>query len=309
MELNLFTALLQIALAAGTSLLLAALGELVAEKAGVLNLGIEGMMALGAFSAFAVTFHTGQAGLGVLAGVGAGMALALAFAVLTLNWQANQVAAGLALAILGTGLSALLGKPYEAHSLPPQTPLPLPLLADLPIIGAALFTQHSLVYVSWLLLALTQWFLLRTQAGLKLRAVGESPAAAHLLGLPVQRIRYLAVLFGGALAGLAGAYLSVFHTPLWVEGMVAGRGWIAAALVVFAAWRPLRVLLGAYLFGGMMMLQLFIQGSGARWAIPAQGLAMLPYLATLLMLVVISRKQGVALYAPLALGKPFRAER
>jgi ABC-type uncharacterized transport system permease subunit len=282
---------------------------LIAEKSGVLNLGAEGMMAMGAVSAFAVTLHSGSPWLGVLAGMLAGAAMALLFAIVVLTLMGNQVASGLALSILGVGLSAFIGKAYESEILPAVGAIRIPLLADLPIIGEALFAQQALVYFSWALFAAIVWFLYRSRSGLVLRAVGESPSAAHSIGYPVIRIRYLATLFGGAMAGIGGAFLSVFYTPLWVEGMVAGRGWIAIALVVFATWRPFRVLLGAYLFGGVMVAQLFVQGSGLEINIPSQLLSSLPYLATIVVLVIISRDQNtVRLNAPVSLGQPYRPE-
>jgi simple sugar transport system permease protein len=214
------------------------------------------------------------------------------------------------LAIFGVGLAAFFGKSYESAPLPAVTPLRIPGLADLPLIGPALFNQQALVYVSWGLVAGTAWFLDRSRAGLVLRAVGESPSAAHAVGYPVIAIRYAAVAFGGAMAGLGGAFLSVFYTPLWSEGMVAGRGWIAPALVVFATWRPLRVMLGAYLFGGVMVSQLFVQGAGLRIEIPAQLLSALPYLATIGVLVLISRNPAtIRLNSPASLGRAFRPDR
>ncbi len=294
---------------AGTPLIIVALGQLIAEKSGVLNLGAEGMMAMGAVSAFAVTLHSGSPWLGVLAGMLAGAAMALLFAIVVLTLMGNQVASGLALSILGVGLSAFIGKAYESEILPAVGAIRIPLLADLPIIGEALFAQQALVYFSWALFAAIVWFLYRSRSGLVLRAVGESPSAAHSIGYPVIRIRYLATLFGGAMAGIGGAFLSVFYTPLWVEGMVAGRGWIAIALVVFATWRPFRVLLGAYLFGGVMVAQLFVQGSGLEINIPSQLLSSLPYLATIVVLVIISRDRNtVRLNAPVSLGQPYRPE-
>ena len=294
---------------AGTPLIITALGELVTEKSGVLNLGAEGIMAVGAIAAFAVTHHSGNPWLGVLAAMAAGAAMSLIFGFLTLTLLANQVASGLALSIFGVGLSAFIGKSYESVSLPAVPALPIPLLSDIPLLGGAFFNHQPLVYASWLLFAGVAWFLYRSRAGLTLRAVGEAPAAAHAIGYRVIRIRYFATLFGGAMAGVGGAFLSVFHTPLWVEGMVAGRGWIALALVVFATWRPLRVLLGAYLFGGMLIAQLFVQGAGVELDVPAQFLAMLPYLATIVVLVLISRDiNKIRLNSPVSLGQPFRAE-
>lgn len=309
MDAALVTSMLFATVVAGTPLIIVALGLLVSEKAGVLNLGAEGMMAMGAVAAFAVTHHSGNPWLGVLAGMGAAMAMALIFGFLTLTLQANQVAAGLALSIFGVGLSAFIGKPFESIALPAVPPIRIPFIADLPLIGEALYNQQALVYLSWALFWAVLWFLHRSRAGLVLRAVGESPASAHAIGHPVIRIRYLAVLFGGAMAGIGGAFLSVFYTPMWVEGLVAGRGWIALALVVFATWRPLRVLIGAYLFGGVMITQLFIQGSGLQLDFPAQFLSSLPYWATIVVLVVISRNANtIRLNSPASLGKPYRAE-
>jgi simple sugar transport system permease protein len=267
------------------------------------------MMAMGAVAGFAVTLHSGNPWLGVLAGMAAGAAMSFIFAVVVLTLMGNQVASGLALSILGVGLSAFIGKPYESEILPTVGALRIPLLADLPIIGDALFNQQALVYFSWALFAGIVWFLYRSRAGLVLRALGESPSSAHSIGYPVIRIRYLATIFGGAMAGIGGSFLSVFYTPLWVEGMVAGRGWIAIALVVFATWRPFRVLVGAYLFGGVMVAQLFVQGSGLDINIPSQFLSALPYIATIVVLVIISRDQNtVRLNAPVSLGQPYRPE-
>ena len=309
MEDSIFTAILAATIVAGTPLIIAALGELVTEKSGVLNLGAEGMMAVGAIAGFAAAHHSGSATVGALAGLAAGAAMASIFAVLTLTLLANQVASGLALSIFGVGLSAFIGKPYESVTLPAVGALRIPLLADIPVLGPALFNQQALVYGSWALFLAIAWFLYRSRPGLVLRAVGESPASAHSIGYPVVRIRYFATVFGGAMAGVGGAFLSVFYTPLWVEGMVSGRGWIALALVVFATWRPLRVLVGAYLFGGVMIAQLFVQGSGAQIEIPSQFLSSLPYLATIIVLVVISRNVNtIRLNSPASLGQPYRPD-
>jgi simple sugar transport system permease protein len=309
MEQGIVTSIAIATMLSGTPLVIAALGQLVAERSGVLNLGAEGTMAMGAVAAFAIALHTGSAWSGVLAGLLAGAAMALIFAVLTLTLMANQVASGLALTIFGMGLSAFIGKPYESHSLPEIPPIHIPLLSDLPFFGPVLFGQKSLVYFSWLLFVAVVWFLYRSRAGLALRAIGESPSSAHSIGHPVIRVRYLATLFGGAMSGVAGAFLSVYYTPMWVEGMVAGRGWIALALVVFATWRPLRVLAGAYLFGGVMIMQLFLQGSGAQINIPAQFLSSLPYWATIIVLVLISRNpNAIRLHSPASLGQPYRPD-
>ncbi|MEP7207192.1 MAG: ABC transporter permease [Casimicrobiaceae bacterium] len=309
MEHSILTSILIATIVAGTPLILTALGELVTERSGVLNLSAEGIMAMGAIAGFAFTYQSGSAWIGAAAGIVAGMLMSLIFAILTLTLLANQVAAGLALSIFGVGLSAFVGKPYESVTLPSVPTLPIPLLADIPVIGPAIFDQQLMVYLTWALFAAIAWFLYRSRAGLVLRAVGESPASAHAIGYPVIRIRYMATLFGGAMGGLGGAFLSVFYTPLWVEGMVAGRGWIALALVVFATWRPLRVLFGAYLFGGVMIAQLFVQGSGMQVHIPSQFLSMLPYLATIIVLVLISRNiNTIRLNSPASLGQPYRPD-
>lgn len=293
-------------LGAGTPLIFAALGELVTEKSGVLNLGVEGMMLVGAIVAFITTSATGSLWLGVAAGCLAGAAMALVFGFLTLTLKANQVAAGLALAIFGAGLSAFIGKNHVGVALKARPPGELAWLSDVPLVGPLLLALHPLVLLSWLLFAAVAWFLYRSRPGLVLRAVGESPDAAHAIGYPVIRIRYLATLFGGAMAGVAGAYLSLVYAPLWLEGMTAGRGWIALALVVFATWRPGRVVFGAYLFGGVTIAQFFAQGAGIGFA--SQAMSMLPYLATIAVLVLISRNLAmVRLNAPVSLGKPFHA--
>ncbi|VTU23290.1 ABC-type uncharacterized transport system, permease component [Variovorax sp. PBS-H4] len=310
MDTSLIASVIAATLVAGTPLIIVAIGELVTERAGVLNLGAEGMMAVGAVAGFAAAHAGAHPSLAALMGMAAGAAMALLFGYLALSLQANQVASGLALAIFGVGLAAFFGKSYESAPLPAVPPLRIPGLADLPLIGPALFNQQVLVYVSWLLVGGTAWFLGRSRAGLVLRAVGESPAAAHAVGYPVIAIRYAAVAFGGAMAGLGGAFLSVFYTPLWSEGMVAGRGWIALALVVFATWRPLRVMLGAYLFGGVLVSQLFVQGAGLRIEVPAQLLSALPYLATIGVLVLISRNPAtIRLNSPASLGRAFRPDR
>jgi simple sugar transport system permease protein len=291
-------------ISASTPLLFAATGELVVERSGVLNLGVEGMMLMGAVTGFAATISTGSATLGILAAALAGAALALVFAVLTLTLMANQVATGLALTIFGIGLSALLGAGFVGQPVPALTKLAIPGLSSLPVIGPVLFGQDGLVYLSVALTATTAWFLKKTRTGMMLRAIGESAESAHSLGLPVLRVRYLATLFGGAAAGLGGAFLSLSYTPMWMEGMTSGRGWIALALVVFGSWRPWRVLAGAYLFGGVTILQLHAQGIVH---LPAQVFSMLPYLATIAVLTVISSGHWRGrLTAPADLGKPFR---
>lgn len=304
-ELDLAAAVLAATLRAGTPLVLASLGELVSEKSGVLNLGVEGMMLTGAVAGFIAAAASGSTTLGIAAALLAGAALALLFAVLTLTLQANQVATGLALSIFGTGLSAFVGRGYVDATIAGLPPIPIPGLASLPLVGSILFDQDILVYVSVGAVVALHLFLSRSRAGLVLRAAGEAPQAAHALGYPVIRLRYLAVVFGGAMSGLAGAYLSLAYTPMWTENMTAGRGWIALALVVFATWKPLRALLGAYLFGGLTILQLNIQGEG--FALPPDLLATLPYLATIAVLALISRDvRRIRLNAPASLGKPFR---
>jgi simple sugar transport system permease protein len=292
---------------AGTPLVFAALGELVAEKSGVLNLGVDGMMLVGAVAAFAVTVATGNEWLGIGASMLAGGAMALLFCGFTLSLLANQVASGLALSIFGGGLSAFVGRSFQTVTLASPPPLHVPFLSDIPFVGPILFSQQPLVYFSWALLWLVSWFLYKTRAGLVLRAVGESPASAHAIGYHVNAIRYLATVFGGALAGVGGAYLSLIYTPTWVENMTAGRGWIALGLVVFATWRPARVLLGAYLFGGVTIAQLFAQGAGV--AVPSQFLSALPYLATIVVLAVISRNPNtIRLNAPVSLGLAYHPD-
>jgi len=293
-------------IAAATPLLLAATGELVAEKSGVLNLGVEGMMLVGAVAGFAVAYGTGSTILAVAAAVVAGAGMALIFSFLTLTMLANQIATGLALTIFGRGFSALAGAGYVGIAGPVLPKLHIPIISDLPLIGPVLFGHDALIYLSFAILALTAWFLYRTHAGLILRAVGDSHDAAHAIGYPVINIRYLATLFGGAMSGLAGAYMSLSYSPLWAQDMTAGRGWIALALVVFAAWRPLWLLVGAYLFGGIMYLSLYIQGLGVP--IPSPLVSALPYVATVVVLVIISRDvRRIRLNQPASLSKPFHA--
>ncbi len=298
------TAIVLATLGAGTPLVFAALGELVTEKSGVLNLGVEGMMLAGAVSGFAVAADTSNLWLGVLVAVVAGAAMSLIFGILTLTFQANQVASGLALTIFGVGLSAYVGLNYTSVALKGIQSIHIPGLSDIPMIGPVIFGLDPLLYLSFAMFGAVSWFLYRSKAGLLLRGIGESPASAHAIGYPVVGIRYLAVLFGGAMAGLGGGYLALVYTPLWVEGMTAGRGWIALALVVFASWRPARVMMGAYLFGGVTILQFHVQGLGID--LPSQLLSSLPYLATIVVLVVISRDiNTIRLNAPAAIGKPF----
>jgi simple sugar transport system permease protein len=309
MTTELLTSILFATVVAGTPLVLVALGELVCEKSGMLNLGAEGMMALGAVAGFTATFLTGSVWAGVVGGMAAGALLALIFGVITIQLMANQVATGLAVAIFGVGLAAFIGKPFESQVIPATPAIVIPLLSEIPILGKVVFQQQSVVYVTWIIFGLLVWILAKSRGGLILKAVGESPASAHAVGIPVNRVRYLAVLFGGAMAGLGGAFLSVFYTPMWTEGMVAGRGWIALALVVFATWRPWRILLGAYLFGGVLISQFFVQSSTLQINVPSQFLSALPYLATIIVLVLICRNpQMIRINSPASLGKPFRAD-
>lgn len=299
-----FALLLAATLNAGTVLAIAGLGLLINERAGVLNLGAEGMLLVSAIAGFATAVHTGSDWLAFAAGAGAGALLAAAFGALVIWLNTNQYATGLALSLFGGGFAAFVGAGYTQEKLGERVQHAVPLLADIPFIGPALFRQHPMVYLTIALMLGLTWFLYRSRAGLVLRSVGESPESAHALGYPVRRIRFVAVLCGGALCGIAGAYLSVIYTPLWVEGMTAGKGWIALALTTFATWRPLRVLLGAYLFGFVTMLQFHLQGEGVE--IPSQWLTMLPYLSTIVVLVLISRNPAwIRINMPASLGKPF----
>lgn len=301
----LIPALLTIVTAA-TPLVFAAVGEVVVEKAGVLNLGVEGMMIIGAIAAFATAVSTGSEVLAILAGAGAGILIAIIFGVLTVYLQSNQVATGLALTIFGLGLSALIGHSYVGKTFGGLEKLNIPGLSDIPVIGPVLFGHDALVYLSVVSVAIVAWVLTRTRMGLLIRAVGENHDAAHSIGYSVTLVRMGAIMFGGAMAGVGGAYLSVAYTPLWVENMTAGRGWIALALVVFASWKPWRAFFGAYLFGGITIIQLYAQGMGVE--VSAQFLSMLPYIATILVLVIISRDSSRArLDAPACLGKNFHA--
>jgi general nucleoside transport system permease protein len=297
-------ALIAATLSAGTPLLLAGIGLLVNERSGVLNLGAEGMMLLAAVAGFAVGFHSGSVAVGLLAGALAGAAFSLLFSALAIGLATNQYATGLALTIFGAGLAAFIGIPYVGQTLGAQPGFEVPLLASIPFVGTAFFRLHPVAYLALVLTAAVAWFLSRSRGGLVVRAVGESPDSAHAIGYRVRTIRVGAVAFGGACCGLAGAYLSLVYTPLWVEGMVAGRGWIALALTTFATWRPWRVALGAYLFGSVTMIQFHLQGEGVQ--IASQLLSMLPYLATIVVLALISRNPAfIRLNMPASLGKPF----
>jgi simple sugar transport system permease protein len=299
-----YALLLAATLNAGTVLALAGLGLLINEKAGVVNLGAEGMMLCAAIAGFAAVVHSGSDLVGFAAGMGAGMLMAAVFGLLVIWLGTNQYATGLALSLFGLGFSAFLGVPYTQEKLPERVAYSWPVLGDIPWIGPALFQHHPVVYLAIAMALALIWFLDKSRTGLVLRAVGESPQSAHALGYPVRVIRLLAVLAGGGLCGIAGAYLSVIYTPLWVEGMVAGRGWIALALTTFATWRPARVLLGAYLFGGLTMLQFHLQSSGVQ--VPSEFLTALPYVATIVVLVLISRNPTwIRVNMPASLGKPF----
>ncbi len=289
---------------AATPLVFAAIGELIVEKSGVLNLGVEGMMIVGALAGFAATIELGSFWAGIAAAALAGALMALLFAVLTQSLLANQVATGLALTMFGLGLAALLGQRYSGKSAPEVSKLHIPGLSELPIVGPILFGHDAMVYMAIALVAATAWFLKNTRQGLVIRAIGENHDAAHAIGHPVILYRYVALMFGGACAGLGGAYLSLVQTPFWVENMTAGRGWIALALVVFSAWRPWWSFMGAYLFGGITIIQLHGQGMGLD--IEPQLLAMLPYIATIIVLVLISSDRTKArLNAPANLGQTF----
>jgi ABC-type uncharacterized transport system permease subunit len=300
--------LIAASLHAGTVLAFAALGLVINERAGVVNLGAEGMMLVAALAGFAVSVRTGSPWLGLAAGALAGALLASVFGALVIWLNANQYAAGLALSLFGAGFSAFAGASLTQDHLPERVDaFRVPGLADLPLVGPAVFRQHPMVYAGMALAVGLAWLFYRSRAGLVVRAVGESPESAHALGYPVRRIRFAAVVAGGALCGVSGAYISVVYTQLWVEGMVAGKGWIALALTTFGTWRPGRVLLGAYLFGGVTMLQFYLQGRGVN--IPSQWLTMLPYLATIAVLVVISRNAAwIRANMPASLGKPFWPE-
>jgi simple sugar transport system permease protein len=317
--------LLTIATAA-TPLVLAAIGELVTERSGVLNLGVEGMMIMGAVTGFAAAYMTGSPWLGVMAALTTGALFSLLFGFLALTLVTNQVATGLALTLLGLGLSGMIGEGFVGLPGVKLDTIHIPVLSELPLIGRLIFGQDPLFYVSIALVVLVMWFLFRTRAGLTLRSVGDSHHSAHALGIRVIAIRYAAVMFGGACAGLAGGYLSLVYTPQWVENMSAGRGWIALALVVFASWRPLRVLVGAYLFGAISIAQIHIQAinlsdlaflpgplfwlAQAVKSIPAQFLSSLPYLATILVLVLISRDRRLTMMnTPASLGRSFVPDR
>ena len=302
-----YEAILLTIVTASTPLLIAAIGELMAERSGVLNLGLEGMMAMGAACSFGAAVVFDSTLLGVAAGILAGVLMAALFALVVLGFAANQVGSGLALTILGLGLSGLIGAPFVGSRRDPIAAVSLPGLSDLPGVGRILFSQDAFVYASLALTAAVAVFLARSRPGLTLRSIGENHMSAHALGLPVLKVRLLAILFGGACAGLAGSYLSLVYTRFWSPGMTAGRGWIALALVVFAAWRPGWVLVGAYIFGAATVLQLHAQA--AQFGVPSQALSAVPYLATILALLILSIRHGRAIGAPGSLGTPFVPDR
>ena len=285
-------------------ILYAATGELVVERSGVLNLGVEGMMLMGAVIASITVIETGNPYLAIFTGAISGVLTSFIFGFFTLVLATNQVATGLALTIFGTGLSGLIGAEYVGKAILRLNPLNLPILHELPILGSVLFSHNVLVYFAFIMVFIVSWFLLKTRLGLILRAVGNNPDSAHALGYSVITIRFVAVMFGGLMAGIGGAFLPLVLTPHWAEGMTAGKGWIALALVVFASWRPLRIPIGALLFSGITVMQLVGQARG--WSMPSQFLSMLPYLATIFVLVLISRNKEFSIVnAPASLGKIF----
>jgi len=308
MSPDVIQAILLTVVTAATPLLIAAMGELVVERSGVLNLGVEGMMIIGAVTGFGAAQITGSPWAGVLAAIVCGALFSLPFAVLTLSLATNQVATGLSLTLLGLGVAGMIGEQFVGLPGVRLEAISVPFLVDIPLIGRLLFGQDPIFYLSIGLAVGVWWFIFRTRAGVTLRAVGDSHGSAHALGINVLRVRYLAVMFGGACAGLAGAHLSLVYIPQWVENMTAGRGWIALALVVFASWLPLRVVIGAYLFGAVTIAQFHAQAQGV--AIPSQFLSALPYLATIVVLVLISSNRRMTMRnTPASLGKPFVPDR
>lgn len=300
-------ALLAAAIVAGTPILFAALGELMAERSGILNLGVEGMMLVGAVLGFIFASNTGNHWYGLLAAMMGGGLMASIHAFISVTLRGNQVVSGLALTIFGTGISGFMGKSYQGMpAADPFRPIAVPLLGDIPVLGPILFKQDALVYISFIL-AIGLWYILfRTRWGLRIRSVGENPAAADAVGISVSRVRYICTILGGMLAGLGGAYLSLAYAPSWQENMTAGRGWIAVALVIFALWNPLRGLLGSYLFGGVEALTFRIQTIGIH--VSSFFLAMLPYLLTILVLVLVTIRLRQEAGAPRALGVPYDRE-
>jgi len=305
---NILIPILAAAVRSGTPVLYAVMGEILSERAGVTNLGLEGIMLVGAFAGFSATSYTGSPVIGLAAAFLAGVAVTFVHAFLCVTLGANQVVSGLALAMFGGGMSAMMGRNHIGETIKGLMPFELPILGRVPLIGPVLFQHDAMVYVSYLLVAFLCFFIFRTRPGMNLRAVGENPRASDAMGLSVARTRYIYTLAGGGLSGIAGGYLSVVYAQMWVEGMTAGRGWIAVALVIFGIWHPLRAMFGCYLFGGIDALQMRMQAAGT--SVPAPVLLMLPYLMTLAVLSFISiRKQaGLLLGAPASLGMPFRRE-
>lgn len=304
MDIDLITNILFATIRTGTPLLLVALGEMVCEKSGVLNLGQEGMMLIGAVLGFVAVYHSDSLFIGFMVAAFGGIIMSLLFGFISLTLNASQVATGLALTIFGTGLSAFIGADYEGKTITSLTTLSIPFLSDIPVIGKILFSQDIIVYLSFMIFIVIYLFFKSGRYGLTVRAVGENPDAANAIGLSVIRTRYLALMFGGAMAGLAGGYLSIAYTPLWTENMTAGRGWIALALVVFASWRAERIMLGAYLFGFASIMHLVAQGLG--FSVSSNLLAILPYGATIIVLVILSmNSERLKLFEPMALGKPW----
>jgi ABC-type uncharacterized transport system permease subunit len=307
MDIELITNILYATIRTGTPLIMVALGEMVCEKSGVLNLGQEGMMLMGAVVGFMAAVTTGNLFVAVLIAVLAGILMSLLFGFLSISLVSNQVATGLALTIFGGGLSAFLGANYVGIGLEGVQPMFIPLLSDIPVIGKIFFQQDPMVYLSFIMVGLVYWVFKSTRLGLNIRAVGENPEAANAMGINVHGIRYMCVMFGGAMAGLAGGYLSLVYTPLWSEGMTAGKGWIALSLVVFARWKAERIMLGAYLFGAASIMHLILQGT--RFEIAPNLLAMLPYVATIFVLVLLSSNRAkTKLNTPMSLGVPYRPQ-
>ncbi|MDG2186709.1 MAG: ABC transporter permease [Hyphomicrobiales bacterium] len=305
--MDLYIAIFQGIIIASTPLVLASIGELIVEKSGVLNLGVEGMMIIGAVSSFIVTYETGSHLLGLLAAIISSGLIALIFGILTQYLLSNQVATGLALTLFGLGLASLIGQSYSGITIESFPSLEIDILKNIPIIGDLFFAFDYLVYLSVLMVIGTYLFLNKTKRGLILIATGDNHDSAHSLGYSVKKIRLLSIIYGGACAGLGGAYLSLVQTPMWVENMTAGRGWIALAIVVFAVWRPLWIFAGAYIFGGITIIQLHIQATGVN--IEAQYMSMLPYVVTILVLVFISmNKNRLAVNAPNCLNKLFTSD-
>jgi simple sugar transport system permease protein len=306
--MNILPPILAAAVRSGTPVVYAVMGEILTERAGVMNLGLEGIMLTGAFAGFSVTRATGNPALGIAASFLAGILVTAIHAFLCVTLGANQVVSGLALAMFGGGMSAMFGRNHIGETITGLMPFKFPLLGDIPFVGPVLFQHDIMVYASYALVAFLCFFIFRTKPGMDLRAVGENPRAADAMGLSVVRVRYMYTLTGGGLSGLAGGYLSVVYTQMWVEGMTAGRGWIAVALVIFGIWHPLRGMLGCYLFGGIDALQMRMQAAGA--SVPAPLLLMLPYIMTLAVLTFssIRKRQGILLGAPASLGSPFRRE-